>query len=465
MKSLLPLVLGLFLAQSAHAVCTAAFTYDTQGQAVHFTDISTSTSGPIVSWFWNFDDGTTSNQQNPIHTFPDPDDHYDVTLTITTADGCTSTIEVEDVEVCDLIVNVNVGTCGSNFQVPLNITVSDPLDNAVEIEITVDGVLIPGGPFDIDDDDPVSLTHLIEGDGDQHIITATSTETGGCIGTVTVTVPNCGGGGPTCFLTNLDVNFQGGTTHNVQVGPSGNNSFSPQQVTITVGDVVHFVWLDGGHTTTSDATSGPDSWNSGEHSTGFTYDVNLVNPGLHRYYCQPHGGPGGSGMAGSIVANCPSGNNFTLLVTFNTTQANAAGYHLLIDDVVVGGVRQYNGTGPQSTTVPMPGDGQPHNIKIRDVADPTCFIMTSLQAPNCGAAPACNLSLTATQNGGCNAANQVPYSVAVTDINGGTSFTINVDGVAAGTFPYNPSGTTTVTINVPLRRPTYKRRAVPARRT
>lgn len=43
-----------------------------------------------VSWLWNFGDGTTSTQQNPTHTYANPGS-YTVSLTITTADGCTYT--------------------------------------------------------------------------------------------------------------------------------------------------------------------------------------------------------------------------------------------------------------------------------------------------------------------------------------------------------------------------------------
>lgn len=43
-----------------------------------------------VAWLWNFGDGTTSVMQNPVHNYSSPG-HYNVTLTITTADGCTST--------------------------------------------------------------------------------------------------------------------------------------------------------------------------------------------------------------------------------------------------------------------------------------------------------------------------------------------------------------------------------------
>lgn len=52
--------------------------------AVHFTDNSTN----AVSWLWNFGDGTTSTLQNPTHTYSDMSSQ-NVTLTITTASGCT----------------------------------------------------------------------------------------------------------------------------------------------------------------------------------------------------------------------------------------------------------------------------------------------------------------------------------------------------------------------------------------
>jgi PKD repeat protein len=68
-----------------------------------FTNESTATSA-IVSYLWNFGDGTTSTQQNPCHTFP-CDKDYTVTLTITTASGCSNTtdkkITVNSYKCCD----------------------------------------------------------------------------------------------------------------------------------------------------------------------------------------------------------------------------------------------------------------------------------------------------------------------------------------------------------------------------
>ena len=65
----------------------AAFTADvTSGAApltVQFTDQST---GVVLSWLWDFGDGTTSTEQNPAHTYTDPGT-YTVSLTVTSPDG------------------------------------------------------------------------------------------------------------------------------------------------------------------------------------------------------------------------------------------------------------------------------------------------------------------------------------------------------------------------------------------
>jgi gliding motility-associated-like protein len=57
-----------------------------------FSDLSTvANPGQITGWSWDFGDGNTSFQQNPNHCYNDPG-NYTVTLTVTTADGCTNTI-------------------------------------------------------------------------------------------------------------------------------------------------------------------------------------------------------------------------------------------------------------------------------------------------------------------------------------------------------------------------------------
>jgi len=60
--------------------------------AVNFTDQSNVSSGTITGWLWDFGDGSpTSTQQNPSHTYTTVG-VYNVTLTVTTAAGCTQTL-------------------------------------------------------------------------------------------------------------------------------------------------------------------------------------------------------------------------------------------------------------------------------------------------------------------------------------------------------------------------------------
>lgn len=60
---------------------------------VSFNASATDPDGSIVSYHWNFGDGTTSSQQNPTHTFYAAleTDEYEVTLTVTDNDGLTAT--------------------------------------------------------------------------------------------------------------------------------------------------------------------------------------------------------------------------------------------------------------------------------------------------------------------------------------------------------------------------------------
>ncbi|MDZ7623447.1 MAG: T9SS type A sorting domain-containing protein [Ignavibacteriaceae bacterium] len=91
------------------------------------------------------------------------------------------------------------------------------------------------------------------------------------------------------------------TTHDVTVQ---NFSFSPGELTITVGDAVRWTNILGTHNVKADDnsfTSGPAAPAPWEFTHTFT------TAGLNPYYCEPHGGPGGSGMAGVVVVQNPVG--------------------------------------------------------------------------------------------------------------------------------------------------------------
>src|SRR5437867_4367218 len=83
----------------------------------------------------------------------------------------------------------------------------------------------------------------------------------------------------------------------VTVGPGF--SFSPSTVTVAPGEKVTWVWAGATHSSTSDATSGSDAWDSGLMTTG-SFDHVFTTIGAHPYYCVLHGSPGGIGMSGVV---------------------------------------------------------------------------------------------------------------------------------------------------------------------
>ncbi|MFQ5711223.1 MAG: PKD domain-containing protein [Candidatus Geothermarchaeales archaeon] len=73
----------------------ADFTYTptepTTADTVEFTDASNDPDGSIVSWLWDFGDGSTSTDQNPKHRYGD-DGAYTVKLTVTDDDGASDAV-------------------------------------------------------------------------------------------------------------------------------------------------------------------------------------------------------------------------------------------------------------------------------------------------------------------------------------------------------------------------------------
>jgi PKD repeat protein len=68
----------------------ANFTYQPSNprttDSIYFTDTSFDLDGFILSWFWNFGDGSTSTQQNPVHKYLE-NGNYTVVLNVTDDDG------------------------------------------------------------------------------------------------------------------------------------------------------------------------------------------------------------------------------------------------------------------------------------------------------------------------------------------------------------------------------------------
>ncbi len=83
----------------------------------------------------------------------------------------------------------------------------------------------------------------------------------------------------------------------VTVGPG--LSFSPSTVTVAPGEQVIWNFASGPHTTTSDATSGPEIWDSGIQFSG-TFSHTFTTPGTYPYHCSVHSFAGGTMMNGVV---------------------------------------------------------------------------------------------------------------------------------------------------------------------
>lgn len=64
----------------------------TSGQAVQFTDQSYDPDGTVVAWSWDFGDGATSTEQNPMHIYAS-EGTYTVASTVTDNDGSTNSTQ------------------------------------------------------------------------------------------------------------------------------------------------------------------------------------------------------------------------------------------------------------------------------------------------------------------------------------------------------------------------------------
>ena len=106
--------------------------------------------------------------------------------------------------------------------------------------------------------------------------------------------------GCAAFLSLLSA---GAATFQVQVGQDG-LKFTPQNVTIQVGDTVQWIWAASGHSSTSGTPGNPDGkWDSGVQNTGFTFSQTFTTAATFNYFCSPHGLC--CGMIGSVIVNAP----------------------------------------------------------------------------------------------------------------------------------------------------------------
>jgi plastocyanin len=92
-----------------------------------------------------------------------------------------------------------------------------------------------------------------------------------------------------------------GPTINV-LGPPGEPRFEPNNITVTAGQTVTWIWDAAAvsHNVVADDRNNPTTSGTptdGPHTFSFTFNT----VGAFRYYCQVHGGLAGVGMSGRVV--------------------------------------------------------------------------------------------------------------------------------------------------------------------
>lgn len=77
----------------------ASFDASAEKNVVTFTDKSSDADNDTLTYKWNFGDGTTSTEKNPVHTYPEANGDYNVTLIVNDGHGdskpFTSTVKVD----------------------------------------------------------------------------------------------------------------------------------------------------------------------------------------------------------------------------------------------------------------------------------------------------------------------------------------------------------------------------------
>jgi gliding motility-associated-like protein len=210
---------------------------------VRFTDRSVPNNSPITDWYWDFGDGTTSTDQNPVKTYADAG-FYTVSLRVTSASGC-----VASRSIARYIRVTNGVTADFNFTAaptcrpPFNISFTDQTSGPGTLTYQWDF----GNSTSATQQNPVA-TYAAAG---TYNVTLTARSQYGC--SKTVTKPVTLGITPTVFTAP--------TTTCVNTAVSFTNNSSP----------VSAVWYFGDGSSSSDINA------THTYATAGTYSVKLVN--------------------------------------------------------------------------------------------------------------------------------------------------------------------------------------------
>jgi len=221
-----------------------------------FVDASVANGAPIVSWLWNFGDGTTSFDQNPTHIYQNSG-NYSVSLTVTDSFGNSDS---------DVFTNM-VQVIGPTPNFETNQTLILPNTSVSFTNLTTSGAPIIGWIWDFGDGSPTSTTqnpsHIYTTSGN-YTVSLTVSDLDGCSKTLTKTayikVVAC----PANVSVNNDVgqceanvtlsDFGGSTSNAIQL--DGTNDYiaaplPPVFNTIGTNDFTVEMWVNRASSSTS----------------------------------------------------------------------------------------------------------------------------------------------------------------------------------------------------------------------
>ena len=117
---------------TANVAPTADFTFVCNAEECTFTDASTDGDGTIASYGWDFGDGTTIDEQSPVHTYTGITEltNFDVELTVTDDDGATDAV-IQTVAVAPPAATVCDNGSGTFVECGLVLT------NAATVRVTI----------------------------------------------------------------------------------------------------------------------------------------------------------------------------------------------------------------------------------------------------------------------------------------------------------------------------------------
>jgi plastocyanin len=128
-------------------------------------------------------------------------------------------------------------------------------------------------------------------------------------------------------------------------------SFSPSDVTVSVGDTVQWVWVSGG---THTSTSFDSLWDSGFLPTGSTFEYTFNQPGDFNYFCRVH--LSCCNMEGVVHVSAPTNPAAQLVVSGPSSATAGSPFDVAVTAVDSNGniVPSYTGTVAFSSTDPFP---------------------------------------------------------------------------------------------------------------